>query len=358
MKVSDAIKNQFIIFSLVAFLIYFALNSLFPITATSNILYISILNIINAIGGLFLITGLYDVVLKDKFQKETTVNFVKTLLLENNYLKNFNLEEIENMMLKLENKVICSDKNEHYKKKIINLIHDKILPMGSGTSGSDELNTFFEYYNEEIIYSTSINKDFLECKVITDYKLINNSNDKISQTIFTKKMLNRKVFEYRDVPLEVKSLELTIDGKVIDDYKDSTSLKDIFKVESDVGGAISITNEDNTVMQIQEKTSDGSTAIEFKREFKESIVVKKELKIVIPYDDVTYGHTFHRPMLNYSIRFTDENAKKVIGVLRSAFHKKTDDTITITNPQDNTVVIKLNDDLLLPKEGITIVTIR
>lgn len=354
MKVNDAIKNQFILYSLGVFLLYFVLNSLNPITADSNIIYITFLNLINALGSLLLITGLYDVVLKDKFQKETTTNFVKTLLLENDYLQNFNLKEIENMMLKLENKVICSDKNEHYKKKIINLIHDKILPMGGGTNDSDEINTFFEHYDEEIIYEKSDDKKFVTCKIITNYKLINNSNKTISQTIFTKKVFNSKILESISTPLEVASLELIIDGKKQDGY---TNIGDKFIVEKVEKEAVSISNDDTIVMQIQEKKDETNT-IEFKRKFKDSIVVKKELKITIPYDDIIYGHTFHRPMLNYSIRFRDNNAKEVIGILRSAFHKKTDDTITITKPQDNEIVIKLNDDLLLPKEGITMVTIR
>lgn len=292
--------------------------------------------------------------MKDKFQEETTTNFVKTLLLENNYLKNFNLREIENMMLKLENKIIASDKNEHYKNKIINLIHNKILPMGAGNSSLNELNTFFEYYDEEIIYEKSEENKFVKCKIITNYKLINNSEKAISQTIFTKKAFNSKILNDIDIPLEVSSLELIIDGNRENQY---TNIGNKFIVKKIAQEAISISNNETIVMQIQEK-EDESNSIEFKREFMESIVVKKELKIIIPYDDIIYGHTFHRPMLNYSIRFRDNNANEVIGILRSAFHEKTDDTITVTKPQANEIVIKLNDDLLLPKEGVTIVTIR
>lgn len=63
-------------------------------------------------------------------------------------------------------------------------------------------------------------------------------------------------------------------------------------------------------------------------------------------------------MLNYSFRFRDENAKRVSAILRSAFHKKSDDTIIIKNTQPNEINIILKDDLLLPKEGLSAVSIR
>ncbi|NVJ53182.1 MAG: hypothetical protein HWD90_05770 [Campylobacteraceae bacterium] len=361
MKVSEAIKNQFIVYSLSSFLVYFIFTSIFPITQTSSSFYVTFLNIINAAGGLFLVTGLYDVILKDKFQEETITSFVKTLLLENDYLKKFDNDEIEKMILKLENKLLKDNKNKYYKNKLINLIHKKLLPMGSGNSTHEELNTFFEYYNEELIYDLSKDKKFINCKVITEYKLINNSDDEITQTIFTRKFLDPKISEYDGVALELEKLEVVIDGTLLSEYNDSSQLKNMFTVVNELNDSISISNEEPLKMQIKEKIKiekTGEELQEFRRKFKNSIIVKKELKIVIPYEDIMYGHTFHRPMLNYTFRFTDNNAKKVVGILRSAFHKKTDDTITVNNPQDNIVIIKLNNDLLLPKEGINVVSIR
>ncbi len=354
MKVSDMIKNKFIILSLIAYLIYFIIAGQYP-PQNENTIYITFLNLINSLGAFLLVTGLYDVVLKEKFQEETTKNFVKTLLLENEYLKKFTSGEIKNMILKLEKEFINENKNSEYKTKIIKFINENMLPMGAGESKNVALNTFFEYYNEEIIYEESKNTDFIRGRLLIKYKLVNNSDNETSQTIFTKKSYSRKVFDQYTEPIKVKKLEITIDNKDKKIYS-SDELKSLFVFEKDSYEPITITSEDNTGVQIRKKHNGKN--IEFKENFKNYIIVNKELEIIIPYDDVTYGHTFHRPMLNYKIRFTDKNSQKVLGRLNSAFHKKEDDTITIRNLEKNVIEMQLNDDLLLPKESIHVVSFR
>lgn len=360
MKIGEIIKNKFIVISLLCFLLYFILSGKFPPLATDTI-YISILNLINAVGALFLITGFYDVTLKEKFQDETINKFVNTLLLKDEYLDNFKEIEIKGMLKKLEQKLLKNNNNHIYRTKVMSLINNKLLKMASGESEENELKTFFKNYDEELIYEKSTDRKFVVCNLFVNYHLVNLSKDNISQTIFTKKYFPQNISEYEGVPLELLELKIIVDGKEKTEYKDKSKLNKLFGVSNNITESISISNQEQIPMQLQEKiidTNGKEIFKEFEMNFNKEIIVEKRLKVVIPFDDIVYGHTFHRPMINYSFRFRDENAKKVSATLRSAFHKKSDDTITIKNTQPNEINIILKDDLLLPKEGLSAVSIR
>lgn len=360
MKIGEIIKNKFIVISLLCFLLYFILSGKFPPLATDTI-YISILNLINAVGALFLITGFYDVTLKEKFQDETINKFVNTLLLKDEYLDNFKENEIKGMLKKLEQKLLKNNNNHIYRAKVMSLINNKLLKMANGESEENELKTFFKNYDEELIYEKSTDGKFVICNLFINYHLVNLSKDNISQTIFTKKYFPSNISEYQGNPFQLLELKITVDGKEITKYKDKTKLSEYFGISKDIVESISISNQDQIPMQLQEKIKETNGTEKFKEfeiSFSREIIVEKRLKLVIPYDDIVYGHTFHRPMLNYSFRFRDDNAKRVSATLRSAFHKKSDDTITIKNTQANEITIILKDDLLLPKEGLSAVSIR
>lgn len=360
MKTGEIIKNKFIIISLSCFLLYFILSGKWP-PLPEDTLYISILNLINAIGALFLVTGFYDVTLKEKFQDETINKFVNTLLLKDEYIDNFKEIEIKNMIKKLQQKLLKNNNHNIYRRKIMSLINDKLLKMANGELEENELKTFFKNYEEELIYEKSKDKKFVVCSLFVNYTLVNLSKDIINQTIFTKKYFEQNISQYTGKPLELIELKIIIDGKEDKRYKDKNKLNEIFGINKNIIESISISNQNQVPMQLQEKTKDnnGNEILkEFSISFSKEIIVEKKLKLVIPYHDIIYGHTFHRPMLNYSFRFRDENAKSVHAVLRSAFHKKSDDTITIKNPKPNEITISLKEDLLLPKEGLSAVSIR
>lgn len=361
MKISEIIKNKFIIISLLCFIVYFALSAEFPSAHDGSKVYVSFLNLINAIGALFLVTGFYDVTLKEKFQDETINKFVNTLLLKDEYLDNFEDIKIKGMLKKLEQKLLKNNNNHIYRTKVMSLINNKLLKMTNGESEENELKTFFKNYDEELIYEKSTDGKFVICKLFINYHLVNLSKDNICQTIFTKKYFPQNISEYEGNSLELLELKIIVDGKEKKEYKDKSKLSELFGVSNNITESISISNQDQIPMQLQEKiidTNGNEIFKEFEISFNKEIIVEKKLKVVIPFDDIVYGHTFHRPMINYSFRFRDENAKKVSATLRSAFHKKSDDTITIKNTQPNEINIILKDDLLLPKEGLSAVSIR
>lgn len=296
----------------------------------------------------------------ENIRNEIIDKMINTLLLKDEYIDSIKETEIKKILSKFQRKLLKNNTNIIYKNKIIKFINNKLLKMAAGELEENELKTFFNSYDEELIYEKSKDKKFVVCNLFINYNLVNLSKDTISQTIFTKKYFPINISEYDGEPLELIDLKIIVDGIELAKYKDKSKLSEYFGINKDVVESISISNQDQIPMQLQEriKNDDVETFKEFEISFSKEIIVEKRLKLIIPYDDIVYGHTFHRPMLNYSFRFRDENAKRVSATLRSAFHKKSDDTITVKNTQANEINIILKDDLLLPKEGLSAVSIR
>ncbi len=296
----------------------------------------------------------------ENIKNEIIDKMINTLLLKDEYIDSIKETEIKKILSKFQRKLLKNNTNIIYKNKIIKFINNKLLKMAAGELEENELKTFFNSYDEELIYEKSKDKKFVVCNLFINYNLVNLSKDTISQTIFTKKYFPINISEYDGEPLELIDLKIIVDGIELAKYKDKSKLSEYFGINKDVVESISISNQDQIPMQLQEriKNDDVETFKEFEISFSKEIIVEKRLKLIIPYDDIVYGHTFHRPMLNYSFRFRDENAKRVSATLRSAFHKKSDDTITVKNTQANEINIILKDDLLLPKEGLSAVSIR
>lgn len=361
MNVSEIIKNKFIIISLLCFILYFGLSAEFPPVADGSKIYLSFLNLINALGALFLVTGFYDVTLKEKFQNETIENFVRTLYLDSNYISKFNDNELKSILVKLQNKLLNSNNHSYYKERLTSHINEKIIPMGNGTIADDILNTYYKHYSETIICNKSEDKKVIICKVITSYELINNSEQPIPQIIFTKKHIDSKILALiTEEPVKLCSLKITIDGKKISEYDNPNTLSNYFKLSKKNNRSTSVSKNSHELMQIKEiiEIDGNKKLVEFKRKFNKSLKIKKTLEVAIPYDDIYYGHIFHRAILNYSLTFRDYNAITVEGMLFSAFHKNTDDTIHLTDTEDYEFKIDLKDDLVLPKEGLSVISKR
>jgi len=356
LKASDFIKNQFILYSLFAFILYAIISGLAG--ATPHFLVLTLMNLVNALGGLLLIAGLYDVTMKEKYQRETTNQFVKTLFLEDKYIDSFNDDDLIAMMGNIQRKLLNVNKNKDFKDKVLYLINSKILPLGRGKLADDYANSIFEDYDENVVMKqVKIDEAlFIEFSVSVKYKLLNNSDKKsLEQEIFTRKFIDKSVESCSSPALVLNELEITIDGKhtkytktMIDDM--ITLIKDIETPQN------TISNTQTVMFQFQEKYIHEPGGEEvykpFTKKFYNSIQVAKKYKVLTPIDDVIYGHLFHRPIMNFSIRVRDESATKLTGMLRSAFHKRNDDKISIESSTPNEVEIKLKNDLLLPQEGV------
>jgi len=288
-------------------------------------------------------------------------DIIKSLQQKKNKLDKIPLPKLQNMLLKLENKILKDNTNKLYKDKLTNLINNKIIPMGNGTSKDNILNTYFNYYNEKIICKKSIDKDFIICKTMVDYELINNSDEEISQEIFTVKSFEPSTFNTNKNILKLLSFDITIDGVKEDTIFDEKVIDEKFKIVKLEAETQTISTIQPVRLQLQEKIKNNigeEELIKFSRLFKKSIRVKKEIEVIIPYSDTFYAHVFHRAMLNYSFDFRDENALKVDSMLNSAFHKRSDDTIVIRSTQDNEISVNVTNDLILPKEAIIIISKR
>lgn len=346
MNVSNLIKNSFFITSLSSYLIYFILTAVF--SGVNNMLLSVVLNLLNALGGVTLVTALYDVTFREKYQNETTKEFVKTIFLEKEYIEQFTDETLNKMLLNIQKQLLRNQTNIDYKNRVISLIQDKIMPMGNATHEDERINSYFEHYAEEVIYEKSNYKKVIKCTNIIEYKLINGSENKMQQVVLTEKFIPN--LPEGITPLKLIKLEVSVDGTTtIYDVNEFTYVETDKKQDS-------LSSDNGTSYQIQRTVSTENKV--FSLDVHKFIYVKKEIELYISYDDVIYGHTFHRPLLNYDLRLRDENATKVSAIMRSAFHKNQDDTISMRNIRPNEIRITLVNDLLLPKEGVAVISIR
>lgn len=361
MNISSLIQHKLLIYSLLVYIVFSIVVSV--VGATPNLFETTIMNMLNALGGVMLVAALYDITLREHYQQETTKNFVKSLFLENGYLDKFNDEDLIEMMGNIQWKLLDPSKNEDYKRKLIYLMNSKLMPMGKGSAQDEKQNSVFDYYHENLLMKKSSDNKVIECKIMIEYKLSNNSKKvgKTKQEIFSKKYIDPSVIKRGRDPLQLKKLSITADG-IQTTFNDEMIKNRIKLAIGDDENQNTISNTDTTMVQLQEKidphTNDGKESKQFLIEFENTLLVEKEFIIYIPYNDTTYSHLFNRPIMNYHIRVRDENAKKVTGILRSAFHKKDDDSITVKSIDDKEAEIKLNNDLLLPKEGVIIFSDR
>lgn len=354
---SNIFASQFIIYGLLALLFY----TLIPEEGHASVNILK--NILNAIGSILLVGGIFEVAFKDKFIGEVSDNFVKTIFLDSNSLEHFKSKDLISMKRSIQERLLHG-KNSEYSEKILRMINDSFFHMAQGNHKNNDFNKYFQYYNS-VIY---VNKKEPDSQKVTieyeiKYEIVNNYTNE--EGIITESEVD--IFSKRFFPLslstedniitqELSSLKITKDNDYID-YKEeirngSFKEKTIGHEEQD-----SIKIQEDVKRQIKYKEDE-----DFRIKFKKSLIVEKKIKIITMYNDIGFYHTFKRPTINYSIQYHDENVSvktKDYLTLRlfSGLNKKPNDKI---HPvlKGKVISLHVSDGLLLPGEGICIVALR
>ncbi|MFA7021672.1 hypothetical protein [Aliarcobacter sp.] len=318
-------------------------------------------NLSNALGSILIIGGIFEIVFKEKFIKEVTSSFVKTIFLKPASLENFKDEELEQINKSIQSRLLYGNRNNYYSNRILTMINDSFYEMAKGTHHNKDFNTFFQYYNS-VLYVNERKENYVNIEYEIKYEIINNTKNKeeVEIDIFSKRFFPLSLsLADSCVTQELTYLNIKSDGKSMDYSKEIRDGK--FKEQTlDKDDLDNIRIQEDVKRQIQED-KDG-TFSPFKVKFKEKLIVEKKIKIVTLYDDISFSHIFKRPTLNYSIQYHDENVSvntKDYLTLRffSGLNKKSSDKI---HPvlKGKVISLHVSDGLLLPGEGISIVALR
>lgn len=338
---------------------------LIPENTTSELLQLT-KNFCNALGSILIVGGIFEIAFKEKFIKEVSNSFVKTIFLRANALDNFKEQELEQINKSIQNKLLKDNKNSICSNKMITMINDSFYQMAKGTHSKDEFNTFYQYYNSimHVKKRLSPSDDKVTIEYEIKYEIINNKKDnqEVSIDIFSKRFFPLSLSSQDSfITQELTFLTIKKDGESVIDY-----LKDIkdnkFKEETITKDDLdSITIQESVKRQIYYKSENGNFS-PFKINFKNNMIVNKKIKITTQFDDISYSHIFKRPTLNYSIQYYDDNVnigKKDYLTLRlfSGLNKKSNDKIhpILTG---NLISLNVSEGILLPGEGISIVALR
>ncbi len=358
---SNVYSSQFIIYGLIALLIYVIIPD------DLHVVVSIVKNLFNAVGSILIVGGIFEVAFKDKFIKEVSTNFVKTIFMQPDSLDHFKNNDLIDMKESIQKKLLQKNNGE-YSKKIINMINNSFFKMAQGEHKNSNFNKYFQYYNS-ILYVKKRKKD--SCVVEIDYEIkyeiINNCkndngvNKEAKLSIFSKRFFPLALSqEHKTTTQELLSLRIKVDNQYTD-YSKKINNKEFQEQLVDTEEKDNVKIQEDIKRQIQFKNETGQFE-EFEVEFKDSIVVEKKLKIFTTYNDIAFSHIFKRPTMNYSIIYTDENVtpetKDYLTLrLYSGLNKKTNDKI---HPVLKGKMISLNvsEGVLLPGEGVSIVALR
>ncbi len=348
-------------------LIFIILFLLIPENNTSELNQI-LKNLCNALGSILIVGGIFEIAFKEKFIKEVSNNFVKTIFLKSSTLDNFKEEELEQINKSIQNKLLNNNRTNICSNKILTMINDSFYQMAKGTHNKTEFNTYFQYFNATLYVkkkeeTKKENNDIVEIEYDLKYEIRNNkkNQDEIEVGIFTKRFFPLNL-SLKDDCLTQELTHLTI-------KKDGESKDYANEIKEGLFKEITINKEEKDMIKIQEevkrqiqlKNKDAEYE-EFKVSFKNTMIIEKKIKIVTLFDDIHYSHIFSRPTLNYSIQYYDENVSvkdKDYLTLRlfSGLNKKTNDRIH-PNLKGQLISLNISDGILLPGEGISIVALR
>lgn len=346
----------FIISGLISLIIYLL------IPETCNSFFSMLKNLLNALGSILIVGGIFEIAFKDKFIKEVSNNFVKTIFLDQSSLENFKSDELNQMNKSIQKKLLKNNYN-HYTKKIISMVNDSFFEMAKGTHNNKDFNIFFQYYNSILYVNKKENdKDYISIDYEIKYELINNSEEKkeVEIDVFSKRFFPLTLsLEDNIVTQELLSLSIKKDGTG-KDYSQEIKNNKFIEQTLDKDDLDNIRIQEDVKRQIQYKNEGDFSP--FKIKFKEAVIVEKKLKIYTRYNDIGFSHIFKRPTLNYTIQYHDENVSvdtKDYLTLRlfSGLNKKPNDKI---HPvlKGKVITLHVSDGLLLPGEGISIVALR
>lgn len=320
-------------------------------------------NIFNAIGSLFIVGGFFEMTFKEKFVKELSTDFTQKLFLQQDSIKHFGQDNLRDMLKNIQ--IVLSKENSTYQKKLIELMNDHFLSMLQATHKNNEFNSYYEFYDINLNI-----KDKNEKYIIIDfhlkYKIINIDHEKqVEQSI-----LARRFFpQFKDMSDDFVFQELK-ELLIIDDGKETNYLKEIKNnqfVEVDIDAnsltdSVNATKNGDTKKQIHFKQNDTAKPKELKVSFKKELVVEKRIQIKTLYTDDIYSHIFKKPILNLNVHYTDlyidENIENPLELrLFSGLNKTKNDKVRSIY-QGDSVSLAIYGDLLLPGEGVMIMSRR
>ncbi len=352
----------FIILGLFSIIIYL----LIPENHSSEWVQI-VRNLFNPLGSILIVGGIFEIAFKEKFIKEVSENFVKTIFLEPNNLNNFKEEDLEQMHSSIQNKLLENNRNSICSQKIVTMINDSFYQMAKGTHNKNIFNTFFQSYISSIYVKKreNMNDDKVTIEYEMKYELINNkkNGEEVKVDIFAKRFFplilsSQNTFKTQELNL----LTIKKDDESIIDYSQDIKNSQFEEITLNKDDFDNITIQEQVKRQIQYKKDGNDEFKPLEVSFKNRLIVHKKIKISTLHDDIHYSHIFNRPTLNYTIRYLDENVStdtKDYLTLRlfSGLNKKSSDKIHPTLA-GNSISLSVSEGILLPGEGISIVALR
>lgn len=359
--------SKFIIYGLIALLLYI----LIPEGCYTALDILK--NLLNAVGSILLVGGIFEVAFKDQFIKEVSNNFVKTIFLDSSSLAHFTKKDLETMKISLQQKLLNGNTTE-YTKKILHMINHSFFDMARGEHKNSDFNMYFQYYNSALyVKKREPGSKTVEIEYKIKYELVNNSFKISKNNEFELQEAEIDIFARRFFPLVLSQEENTVTQELLkltiksdDTFKDYAEeiTQGLFvekTLASDEKDNIRI--QEDVKRQIQKKDNVASTeSTPFKEKFKKTLIIEKTLRIITSYDDITFSHIFKRPTINYSIQYNDENVdvnmKDYLTLkLFSGLNKKVNDKI---HPalQGKVISLHVSEGVLLPGEGVIIVALR
>lgn len=353
--------SWFIILGLCALLFY----TLIPTNQNEFVQIVK--NLLNAIGSILLVGGIFEIMFKEKFISEVSESFVKTIFLDSNSLNHFKYDELFLMQKSIQNKLLNGNKTE-YTQKILDMINDSFFAMARGKHKTQDFNTHFQYYNSFLyVNKKKNNSNKVEIEYEIKYEVVNNTLDENGHLLD----IELEIFSKRFFPLALSQEENSITQELVGltikaddtfkDYKDEIKNQKFQEITVEIEEQDSVKIQEDIKRQIQFK-KDVSTFETFKMKFKKSMIVEKKIKIITMYNDIGFYHTFKRPTLNYSMQYHDENVntdtKDYLTMrLFSGLSKKPNDKI---HPvlKGKVISLHVSDGILLPGEGICVVALR
>ncbi len=319
-------------------------------------LWLLLKNLLNAIGSIFIVGGIFEILYKKVFLEEIATDFTSKLFLDKDAIQKFDPNNLKRMMINIQ-RVLSKTKNEKYQDKILKIVNNHLIPLINGCHRNNKFNVYYDYYDLNISVK-EVEDEFIVMDYISKYKIVNAKKGKATHTIlsrFSFPQIGEKVYKNQDL------LKLT----VTKDYQDTKNYAEDIKNKKFELVEIDMIKEDDNIRaqknkdvkkQLQLKTNDGHK--ELKEDFSKWLVVEEHSNIRTLYLDDLYSFIARAPILNFSIHFTDKTIDhELINPLSlklfSGLNKIKDDRI---HPiyQGDTVSLTIRDELLLPGEGVII----
>lgn len=326
-------QYKFIIMALVGFLVYTQIPDK----------HTTILNIVNAISSLLLITGLFDVVLKQEYLQQLSQHIINGFFAKKDSIKNIPkhilVQNINNML-----DVLSDSLHDNLKEKFKYRVSTYFINIFNSDS-NEKIHTFYKDYNLKIkINKKEVSQNYCSTTYDLSYTLVNNSNTQINHDIFKVRGFNKELID--ENILSVNLLKIKIDNKDIEEI-DINTLK---MIEVPLPIEATTNNIDNIIC-----LTIGTENTPYKVKFNKELQVTKQLTIKIPKKDILYKCHFNRLATNAKITFIDKNAKNIHILNSFAFIEKKN--IDIEDIDIDTKQITIND-LVFPKDAISFISER